>query len=356
MPQEREIPARLGYRWPAEWELHEATWLSWPHRRATWPGDFAAVPPRFAEFAQALAQFEPVHILAGGAEVFADAERWVGMVPNVTLHDIPTNDAWCRDHGPTFLAGPSHLPPALVDWQYNSWGGKYPPFDLDDDVPRRVAELLQYRRFEPDIVLEGGAIEGNGRGTLLTTTSCLLNPNRNRGRSRVEIEQRLKDFLGVRHILWLEGAELAGDDTDGHVDQLARFVDSRTVVVAWEDDPRDVNYRPLRQIFDQLQSMTDQDGQPLQIVPLPLPSPKFHRGDPSQRLPASYCNFCFVNGGIVVPTFDDPRDQAAITTLQRLAPDRQVVGVRALELVWGLGACHCLSQQQGTGQSPDQGR
>lgn len=343
-----ETPAQLGYRWPAEWEPHEGTWLSWPHRRATWPGDFDAVPPRFAEFARALAKFEPVHILAGGTAVLAEAQRLVGAVPGVTLHDIPTDDAWCRDHGPTFLAGPSPLPPALVDWQFNSWGGKYLPFERDNDVPRRVAELLHYRRFEPGLVLEGGSIEGNGLGTLLTTTSCLLNPNRNPGRSRLEVEQRLSDYLGARKILWLEGAELAGDDTDGHVDQLARFVDSRTVVVAWEDDPSDINFPPLRRIFDQLQQMTDQDGQPLRIVPLRQPEPKFHLGRANERLPASYCNFCFVNGGVIVPTFDDPRDAEALATLERLIPDRQIVGVRALELVWGLGACHCLSQQQVT--------
>lgn len=346
MSPPREVPAALGYRWPAEWEPHVATWAAWPHRRATWPGDFAPVVEQFARFVVTLARFEPVQILAGGADVLAEAQRHVGGIPQITLHDIPTNDAWCRDYGPTFLAGPAAAPPGLLDWQYNSWGGKYPPFDQDNDVPRRIADRLHYRRFEPPLVLEGGAIDGNGLGTLLTTTSCLVNPNRNPGRTRSELDALLRDYLGAAHVLWLEDAELAGDDTDGHVDQLARFVDARTVVVAAEDDPRDANFRPLRRLYEQLTSFTDQNGRPLHVERLALPSPKYHGGEPPQRLPASYCNFCFVNGGLIVPTFDDPRDAQALATLRRLVPDRQVVGTPALELVRGLGACHCLAQQQ----------
>ena len=338
-----ETPASLGYRWPAEWEPHAATWLSWPHNENTWPGQYGPIPARFTEFVRTLAEFEPVHLLAGGANVRPVAQQWVGNLAGVTCWDIETNDAWCRDHGPIFLNGPAGLPAAVVDWEYNAWGGKYPPFDKDDRVPAQVAARLGRRRFQPGIVLEGGAIEGNGRGTLLTTESCLLNPNRNPGLSRGQMEQYLRDYLGVQHILWLARGELAGDDTDGHIDQLARFVNPTTVVAVTECDESDDNYEPLRDNRRQLQSMQDQDGRPLEVVPLPLPRPKYVG---SQRLPASYANFYIANGLVVVPQYDDPADDTAIDILQRLFPERQVRGLPALDIVWGLGTFHCLSQQE----------
>lgn len=336
-------PARLGYRWPAEWEPHAATWLSWPRNPRTWPGKFEAIPEKFAAFVRLLAEFEPVQILAGGDSVMRQARELVGSLPNFHLHDVETNDAWCRDHGPTFLAGPPDLPPVLVDWEYNAWGGKYPPFDKDNEVPRRIAELTGRRRFAPGIILEGGAIDGNGRGTILTTESCLLNPNRNPNLSREQIEMYLADYLGARKILWLSGGEIDGDDTDGHVDQLARFVGPSTVVAAVEPDPGDENHAPLSANFAQLQTMTDQDGRPLTIVSLPMPRPKFHDG---HRLPASYCNFYIANGVVVVPQFGDAADATAIDSLARLFPDRQVRGLDSLDLIWGLGSFHCLSQQE----------
>jgi len=271
-----------------------------------------------------------------------DARQLVGDVANVTLHDIPTNDCWARDHGPSFLTGPADRPPALVDWGYNAWGGKYPPYDLDNDVPRRVAQLTGRRRFTPGIILEGGAIDGNGRGSLLTTEQCLLNENRNRGLSRAEMETYLADYCGATHVLWL-GQGIAGDDTDGHIDELARFVGPRTVVAAVEEDPADENHAPLAENYRRLTSMTDQDGWPLQVVRLPMPGARYFG---NHRLPASYCNFYIANRVVIVPQFDDPADQVALDTLGKLFPDRQVLGHDAIDLVWGLGAFHCITQQE----------
>lgn len=264
-----ETPASLGYRWAAEWEPQAAVWLSWPRNPNTWPGKFEPVPAEYAIFARAIADYQPVHILAGG-EVLAVAEKLVGGVKNITLHDIETNDSWCRDHGPSFLSGPG-LPPALVDWEYNAWGGKYPPFDKDNEVPQRVAEITGRRRFAAGIIMEGGAIEGNGAGTILTTESCLLNPNRNPHLSRSDVERYLRDYLACHKVLWMKGGEVSGDDTDGHIDQLARFVGPRTVVCAVCDDPNDDDYGPTQQNLAELQGMTDQDDRPLDVVPLPLP-------------------------------------------------------------------------------------
>jgi agmatine deiminase len=387
--EKSQTPGALGYHWPAEWEPHAATWLSWPRNPATWPDHFEPVPGEFAQLVRTIASFEPVNILAGGEAVMRQARELVGDLPNVTLHDIETNDAWCRDHGPTFLQAsgvsrfrpgvgegergrvgdsatsplrppslsPPLLPPALIDWEYNAWGGKYPPFDKDNEVPRKIAALQGRRVFSPGIILEGGAIEGNGEGVLLTTESCLLNPNRNPQLSREQTEQYLRDYLGVKDIWWLTGGEIGGDDTDGHIDQIARFVGPRTIVVSVCDDPSDENYGPTQQNLAELKALCSRhtpcavptDGTRsvpatgYDIVPLPLPKPKFV-GD--QRLPAGYANFIFVNGGLIVPTYDDPADQIAIDTLQRLLPDRRVVGSPSLNLVWGLGSFHCLSQQE----------
>ncbi len=342
-----ETPSLLGYRWPAEWEPQASVWLSWPRNPATWPEHFEPVPGEFAQFVRLIAEYEPVNILAGGNEgVMAQAKSLVGNVPNVTLHDIPTNDAWCRDHGPTFLSrSPSLLfsSSALIDWEYNAWGGKYPPFDLDNQVPRRIAEIQGRRAFTPGIILEGGAIEGNGEGTILTTESCLLNPNRNPQLDRAGVERYLRDYLGARKILWLSGGEIAGDDTDGHIDQIARFVNPTTVVCSLCDDPADENYEPTQQNLVELQAMSDQDGRPLNVLPLRLPRPLFCDG---QRLPAGYANFLIINGAVIVPQFGDPADDEALRTLAPLFPGRDVRGCPSLNLIWGLGSFHCLSQQE----------
>jgi agmatine deiminase len=335
-------PAALGYRMPAEWKPHRATWLAWPHNRDTWPGKFESVPSRWAALVRTIAPFEPVHVLAGGEGVMREARAMVGDVSNVTLHDIPTNDAWIRDHGPTFLAGPAGSQSALVDWEYNAWGGKYPPFDLDNRVPERVATVSGRRRFPAGVVLEGGAIDSNGRGTILAAEQCLLHQNRNPNLSREQLERCLAEYLGASKVLWLR-AEIAGDDTDGHVDQFARFVGPSTVVASIEEDRGEANYASLRSNFEALRRMTDQDGNPLEVIALPMPRPIYHEGN---RLPASYANFYIANGVVVVPRFDDPSDHAAIDILSRQFPDREVIGLPAVDLVWGLGAYHCVTQQE----------
>jgi agmatine deiminase len=337
-----ETPAALGYRLPAEWEPHRATWLAWPRNRETWPGNFDRIPPVWAQLVRTLAACEPVQILAGGEEVMDQARAMVGQVDGVTLHDVPTNDAWIRDYGPIFLVGPSGAKPALVDWRYNAWGGKYPPFDSDDDVPRRVADVTGRHHFSPGIVLEGGAIDGNGCGTLLAAESCLTDARRNAGLSTHDLERYLADYLGARHVVWLDGS-LAGDDTDGHVDQLARFVDPSTVVAAVERDPTDANFAALKANFERLQKATDQDGRPLEVLSLPMPRP-IHDGE--TRLPASYANFYLANGLVVVPQFDDPADGQALAILSRRFPGRRICGLPAVDLVAGLGAYHCITQQE----------
>jgi agmatine deiminase len=339
---ESPTPRSLGYKMPAEWHAHAATWLAWPHKEASWPGKFEPIPRIYADLVKALAPFEQVNILAGKPLVIQQAQSLVGDVSNVTLWDIPTNDAWIRDHGPTFLLEPPDQPPALIDWGYNAWGGKYPPFELDDAVPRLIGRRQGRRIFQPGIILEGGAIELNGHGTLLTTEQCLLNPNRNPHLAKADVERYLCEYLNVTNVLWL-GRGIEGDDTDGHIDELARFVDPATVVAPLEDDENDPNFEPLRENFDRLKSMRDQNGRPLEIVPLPMPRPMFHEG---QRLPASYCNFYIANGVVIAPVFGDPADAPAMDLLRSLFPGREVIELPARDLVWGLGAFHCITQQE----------
>lgn len=339
---EEQTPAQLGYRWPAEWEPHAGTWLSWPHNLETWPGNFAPIPGVFSQFVREVAEREPVHILAHG-EALKNAWEHVGEVCNVHLYDVQTNDAWIRDHGPMFLSGGKNRPPALVDWEYNAWGGKYPPFDADNLVPRQVAERLNYRRFHPGLVLEGGAVDTDGEGTVLTTTTCLLNPNRNGERTQAEMEELLVQYCCARKVLWLSGGDMEGDDTDGHVDQLARFVAPGKVVVAVASNKSDKNHAATVANLRALHDMTDAAGRTLEVIPLELPSAKYYD---ERRLPASYANFYIANGVVVVPTFQDPQDEPALKQLQECFPDRDVVGIDALEFVWGLGSFHCASQQQ----------
>ena len=334
-------------RMPAEWEPHRGTWLSWPHKEASWPGKFEPVPGIFAQMVKALSGGEEVHInVAGDAmEAAARVLLWSRDVPltNVFFHHNPTNDAWCRDHGPIFVHRDANgrREEVILDWGYNAWGDKYPPYDLDDVVPTRIGAEFGIPVIAPGMILEGGSIEVNGRGTLLTTESCLLNPNRNPGLSREDIEARLRDYLGVTNILWL-GDGIEGDDTDGHIDDLTRFVDERTVVTVIEDDPSDNNYKPLRENLERLHTMKDQDGQPLRVVTLPMPRPMHQAG---QRLPASYANFYIGNDVVLLPTYDPDRDEIARGTLQELFPGRRVVPIESADLVWGLGACHCVTQQ-----------
>ncbi len=338
-------PRALGYRLPAEWEPHVATWLSWPHNLNSWPGKFEPVPPIWAQLTQLLCEGEEVHIAAGQGAVYEQAHQMVSDLPNVTIHPFPTNDAWMRDHGPMFLAGKG-LPSAVVDWGYNAWGGKYPPFDQDNQMPQRIADHFGYKRFNPNMILEGGSIEPNGAGTLLVTSQCLLNPNRNPLLTKGQIEQKLLDFACVENILWLgepDDGSIPGDDTDAHIDQLARFVSETTVLAAYTEDQNDPAFPLLHKNFEQLKTFRLADGRHLDVVKFPLPDPQFY--DDTQ-LPMSYANFYIGNQSVVVPTFNDPADSIAIGILQEHFPNRKVVGIHAVDLVWGLGAFHCITMQQ----------
>jgi agmatine deiminase len=368
-----KTPAQLGYRMPAEWEPHSATWLSWPRREGiSFPGSFDRILPTLRTMVAALIESEPVCISVCNGAHEAEARAVLDGLPHqecITYYEIPTNEPWCRDHGPIFLTRDerwSRLAPepegeaqskravrregapaplAVVDWDYNAWGGKYPPCDLDEVVPTRVAEILEVPVFYPRMVLEGGSIDVNGAGALLTSESCLLNKNRNPHLSREQIEQRLRDFLGVREILWL-GDGIAGDDTDGHIDDLARFVSERKVVTVIEENHDDENYQPLQQNLQRLREMkigASHTGSKIEIVTLPMPK-KIVRED--LRLPASYANFYIANTCVLVPTFADPNDEPAAATLQQLFPNRRVIGIDCRELIWGLGTFHCLTQQQ----------
>lgn len=342
-------PSALGYRMPAEWEPHAATWLTWPRPEGiSFPGRYEPVPDVYARFIRLLAEHEEVHINVWN-EGRADwvrgllREREVPL-DRVSLHAFPAYEPWCRDHGPIFVVREQEgrRERAVIDWDYNAWGGKYPPHDLDDAVPRHVAALRGLRLFRPGIIMEGGSIEVNGRGTLLTTEACLLNPNRNPGLSKADIERHLREQLGVTNILWL-GDGIEGDDTDGHVDDLARFVGPRTVATIVEEDESDPNHGPLRENLERLRSMKDQDGSALEVVELPTPGRIEMEG---QRVPASYANFYIANGVVVVPTFRHANDDRALGILQEHFGDRRVVGVDSTDLIWGLGSFHCISQQE----------
>jgi agmatine deiminase len=339
-----QTPAALGYRMPAEWEPQTATWLSWPRREGiSFPESFDRVLPALRAMVEALIESEQVCINVCNGVHEAEARsvlRGLSM-ERITFYRIATNEPWCRDHGPIFLTRDRDPKLAAIDWDYNAWGNKYPPFDLDEIVPTRVAEILKLPVFYPRMVLEGGSIEVNGAGALLTTESCLLNKNRNPNLSRDEIEQHLRDYLGVRDILWL-GDGIAGDDTDGHIDDLTRFVSERTVVSVIEEDRGDENYEPLQENLARLREMKIGQNN-IEVVTLPMPKKIVREG---LRLPASYANFYIANTCVLVPTFADQNDQAALSILQKLFPGRRMIGIDCRELIWGLGTFHCLTQQQ----------
>lgn len=340
----QQTPRSLGYRMPAEWAPHQATWLSWPHKEASWPGKLAAILPIYAQAVAALARSEPVHINVNDATMEAQARALlaaVGAEGQIQFHHFPTNDAWCRDHGAIFVVRDESPPMVAIDWDYNAWGGKYPPYDLDNAIPQQMAAYLDLPCLPTAMVLEGGSIDVDGQGLLLTSEQCLLNPNRNPTLDQHTIEAQLRNFLGVEKILWL-GEGIVGDDTDGHIDDIARFVAPGVVVVAVEEDPLDENYAPLQENLERLRAMTDLAGRPLTILTIPMPPPISYEG---QRLPASYVNFYIANSVVLLPTFGHPNDERVRDTLQRCFPQREIVGLDCREIVWGLGAWHCLTQQ-----------
>lgn len=338
-----------GYRMPAEWEPHSATWLSFPRREGiSFPDFYDEVIPALRELVAALCSSEKVCINVRDEAHELEVRGLLRPVLNdqVRFFRIPISEPWCRDHGPIFVTpektGGTSVPLAILDWGYNAWGGKYPPFDLDDKVPTEIGHALGLPVHSPGIVLEGGSIDVNGAGALLTTESCLLNPNRNPHLSKAEIESYLCGYLGVNQVIWL-GDGIDGDDTDGHIDDLTRFVSRDTVVTVLEEDPTDINFRPLRENFERLCVQKLADGTPLKVVPLPMPRAVVQEG---MRLPASYANFYIANRVVVLPVFDDPSDAIAVATLTRLFPDRKIVPINCRKLVWGLGTFHCLTQQQ----------
>jgi len=348
----RSAPGLRGCRWPAEWEPHRATWLSWPQNPETWPDLLPAVEDAFCEIVRALLPGEAVEIhVADAAMATRVRARLAGAgierLDLVRLHPVPTDDAWIRDHGGIFVLGPpgAEAPLELIDFEFDSWGGKYPPWDRDAAVPAAMAALRGVPCYEAGFVLEGGAIEGDGEGTILTTESCLLNPNRDRpglDRSKPNLERWLAEILGARKVLWLaDGIE--GDDTDGHIDDLTRFVAPGRVVTVVESDARDPNHPILESNRRRLEGMSDATGRHLEVIPLPSPGRLL---GPGGRLPASYANFYLANQGVLLPVFDAPADREAIRVLEACLPDRPVVPIPARALVHGLGTIHCLTQQE----------
>ncbi len=344
-------PHALGYRMPAEWEPHEATWIGWPHELTDWPGKFTPIPWVYGEIVRHLARVERVRIFVENAAAESKARAVLkksgANLAAVDFSRVPTNRGWTRDFGPLFVKNAAgHV--AMTHWMFNAWA-KYDDYKKDAVAIPRVNQKLRFPIWQPEykgrrVVLEGGSIEVNGRGTLLTTEECLLSPvqARNPGVSREEMETIFRDYLGVTNVLWLRNG-IAGDDTHGHVDDLARFVDPGTVVTVVEQDPAEQNFAPLQENLLLLKTMKDQDGRALRIETLPMPEPVYFAG---QRLPASYANFYIANRIVLVPTFNDANDRIALDTLARLFPNRQVIGLACRDLVLGLGTLHCLTQQQ----------
>ena len=346
----RKTPAALGYSLPAEWERHSGTWFSWPRPEGiSFPDKYQTIPENIARIFEQIAPRERVHVNVpnGNYERIVREQLTAAgcSLRNIFFHHIKTNECWCRDHGPAFVVKHSRgkRSMAIVDWGFNAWGGKYPPYDDDDAVPTRIAEELKLPVFYPAIIMEGGAVDFNGQGTILTTTDCLLNKNRNPKLNQKQIEKYLKDYYGQQKICWLTGG-IAGDDTDGHIDDLARFISPRKIVIALEPDPKDENHRVLKDVRKQLNHLRDQSGREFEIVEIPMPKRVEYD---HQRLPVTYVNFYFINGALLVPTYRDRRnDRKAIEILQSHLPKRKVIGFDCTELIWGLGAIHCLSQQQ----------
>lgn len=347
MNPDRITPREQGYFFPAEFAPHVATWLSWPHNEASWPGKIHTIFPSYAKFIKELVKGEEVKINVANKAMQEFAiqilEKEQVDLSRVHFFMHPTNDAWCRDHGPAFLINPTATQPkAIVDWGYNAWGDKYPPYDLDDVIPTLIANHYNYPVFHPGIVMEGGSVEFNGKGTVLTSTACLLNPNRNPHLNQQQIEHYLCAYYGVEQVLWVDEG-IVGDDTDGHIDDTVRFVNEDTVLTVVETNRADENYSLLQHNLQQLKSMRLLNGKQLNIVEIPMPEPLFYEG---QRLPCSYANFYIANNAVIVPVFNTKNDERALQLIQECFPSREVVGIDSTDIIWGLGSFHCLSQQE----------
>ncbi|MEY2902828.1 MAG: hypothetical protein RLY89_1934 [Bacteroidota bacterium] len=341
------LPASLGYKFPAEFAPHLATWLSWPHKEASWPGKIDSIYPNYAQFIKYLTLGEEVRInvVDEAMKSFAIGHlNQAGVDLNkVSFFMHPTNDAWCRDHGPAFLINElAQERKVIVDWNYNAWGNKYPPFDLDDVIPTLIGKHFNLPVFLPGIVMEGGSVEFNGNGSLMTSKACLLNKNRNPHLNQSQIEDYLCNFYGVDQILWVDDG-IVGDDTDGHIDDTVRFVNEDTVITVVESDQQDENYELLQTNLKQLKAMRLINGKQLNIVELPMPDAVIYE---DQRLPASYANFYISNKHVIVPTFRSEKDDKALQIIAQCFPNRETVGIDSTDIIWGLGSFHCLSQQE----------
>ncbi len=340
-------PKELGYHFPAEWEPHRATWLSYPHGNSySWPGTLDRIFPLYHRFILEISRNEQVCINVRDEglrqKVIRDLVQLGINMEKITLLIHPTNDAWCRDHGPAFVVKPGLASPkAIVSWKYNAWGNKY-PHDLDEQIPLRIGEYLDLPVFYPGIVMEGGAVDFNGRGTLLTTTQCLLHENRNPGLFQHEIEEYLQNFYGVGQVLWLEEG-IEGDDTNGHIDDITRFFREDAVVTMVEPRHSDLNHAILAENLAKLKSFRLLNGKQLDIAEIPMPKPVIYE---DQRLPASYANFYIANKSVIVPNFRCKEDDQAMRILEECFPDREIIGIDSVEIIWGLGSFHCLSQQE----------
>lgn len=341
------VPASLGYQFPAEFAPHLATWLSWPHKEASWPGKIDSIYPNYTQFIKYLTLGEEVRInvVDEAMKSFAIGHlNKAGVDLNkVSFFMHPTNDAWCRDHGPAFLINESAQDrKVIVDWNYNAWGNKYPPYDLDDVIPTLIGKHFNLPVFHPGIVMEGGSVEFNGKGSLMTSKACLLNENRNPHLNQLQIEDFLCNFYGVDQILWVDDG-IVGDDTDGHIDDTVRFVNEDTVITVVESDQQDENFELLQTNLKQLKAMRLVNGKQLNIVELPMPDAVIYE---DQRLPASYANFYISNKHVIVPTFRSEKDDKALQIIAQCFPNREAVGIDSTDIIWGLGSFHCLSQQE----------
>ncbi len=340
-------PKQLGYYFPAEFAPHQSTWLSWPHKEASWPGKIHTIFPSYVAFIKTLVRFEEVNINVCDEAMKLSAtlllqDAGVDM-SRVHFYMHPTNDAWCRDHGPAFLLNKQDPnKKAIVDWNYNAWGNKYPPFDLDDVIPTKIGKSLGLDVFHPGIIMEGGSVDFNGAGTVITSTACLLNPNRNPHLNQSQIEQYLMDYYGQEQVLWVDEG-IVGDDTDGHIDDTVRFVNEDTVITVIEENRKDENYALLQHNLKQLHTMRLLNGKQLNIVEIPMPDDVIWE---DQRLPASYANFYIANQQVIVPTYKCSKDDEVLSSIQACFPGREVIGIDSTDIIWGLGSFHCLSQQE----------
>jgi len=345
----QKTPSQSKYFKPAEWLHHAATQLHWPSNRRTWPGErLARVEEVYCRIIEELHFFEPIHLFVESLEVRNRVMQKLSLkavdLDRIIIHQQKINDVWARDCGPIFVKTEEGF--AITDWGYNAWGEKYPPWEDDNSLPEYIANKFNVDRLEPDMILEGGSIDVNGEGALLTTESVLLNENRNPNLSKEEIEQRLKRYLGVEQIIWLKRG-LAGDDTDGHIDDITRFLNKDTVMTMVCEDEKDVNYDALQENLEILRSVTLKNGKPLNIETLPLPQTRIEGTtvDGSEYVPASYANFYIANGVVLVPTYDKRNDEQALELLRKYFPTRKVIGIDCADLVWGQGSIHCITQQ-----------